>query len=804
MGALWIVLIGAVSVRAGQASALPDGRRWEMVSPPSKHGAGIEAIPRGGGPTQASDFGGAVTYAASGPVVAEAPSNRGPELAQILSVRSSSGSWTTQDIIPPHSALARLTGGRNSEYDVFSNSLSLGLVEPEGSTPLAPKQTPDETQERTIYLRADTPISPAASEETAYQKATENGAVVAPPGYLPLVDGANAPGKTIGDVEANNVVEFQAGSPDLSAVVFTSPEALTANAVRSEENDNSLYEWTGGSLHLVSLLPRNEKGEELPAAQANKEAALGSEDRLVRNAVSSDGSRVVWEAGRHLYLRDTRRGETIELDAPQAEAESELASPEPVFQGASSDGSKIFFTDAQRLTKDARAQEREPDLYVFEVTGAGDEPMKGRTTNLTKDVSPEPEERANVRGDVLGYSENGTTVFFVANGVLGETAASPGDCRTEGVGEECNVYMDRYNGSEWELRLVAQVSSEDEGDWAARSPGNLGLLTARVSPNGRYLAFMSNKPLTGYDSRDVASGVADEEVYLFDSDTGRMVCASCNPTAARPEGVRDPLQREGVGTLLVDRAEAWSGSSLAGSIPGWTEVDLGHALYQSRYLTNEGRLFFDGADSLVPADVNGKEDVYQYQPEGPHCNSSTDSTTEVFKRAGGGEGAAGCVALISSGTSALESAFLDASAKGPDGEEGEDVFFLTTSQLAPQDTDSAFDVYDAHRCTPSSPCPTPETSVNLPPCDEADACRSGSPTQPTIYGSPPSETAQGGGNLSASATSQPTRLSRAAMLIRALATCHKKPRKQRLACERRARRQYGPARRAKRSGRWSR
>ena len=73
-------------------------------------------------------------------------------------------------------------------------------------------------------------------------------------------------------------------------------------------------------------------------------------------------------------------------------------------------------------------------------------------------------------------------------------------------------------------------------------------------------------------------------------------------------------------------AEHW----LAGNIPGWTSESLTNALYQSRYLSNEGRLFFDSADALVPGiatptreeQVNGHtqkvgvENVYEYEPAG--------------------------------------------------------------------------------------------------------------------------------------------------------------------------------------------
>ena len=97
-------------------------------------------------------------------------------------------------------------------------------------------------------------------------------------------------------------------------------------------------------------------------------------------------------------------------------------------------------------------------------------------------------------------------------------------------------------------------------------------------------------------------------------------------------------------------------------------------------------MFFNSPDDLVPQATNHKEDVYEYEPAGVgSCESSSG----------------GCVALMSSGDSTEESAFLEATPSG------NDVFFLTAAQLLPQDTDRAFDIYDARVCTPASPCLTP-------------------------------------------------------------------------------------------------
>ena len=209
-------------------------------------------------------------------------------------------------------------------------------------------------------------------------------------------------------------------------------------------------------------------------------------------------------------------------------------------------------------------------------------------------------------------------------------------------------------------------------------------MSAAVSPDGDYLAFMSQQDLTGYDPANATGGEPDEEVYLYDAQTHRLSCASSSPQSEEegrafkaPEGVFEPEPSGETLGLLVDRPELWRDHRLAGSIesPAFNITDARPlALNQPRDLLDDGRLFFDSADDLVPAAQNHLEDVYEYEPEGQgSCGSS-----------------AGCVGLISSGSAGGESAFLDAS------ESGEDVFFLTAAQLVSADTDHAYDIYDAH------------------------------------------------------------------------------------------------------------
>ena len=114
---------------------------------------------------------------------------------------------------------------------------------------------------------------------------------------------------------------------------------------------------------------------------------------------------------------------------------------------------------------------------------------------------------AEVLGLVAGASEDGSYLYFVGNGELtkGEGAVK-GSCGAAPPAlAECNLYELHEVAGEWRTKLVAVLSGEDGPDF---SPA-LTDLTARVSPDGRRLAFMSHRRLTGYDNRDANSGRPD-------------------------------------------------------------------------------------------------------------------------------------------------------------------------------------------------------------------------------------------------------------------------------------------------------
>ncbi len=724
---------------AAGALTLPDGRAWELVSPATKDGALIPPFQEGGEVIQAAENGGAITYTSVGPVEAAAGNSNE---TQVLSVRQADGGWSSQDISTAHKVATNIAyQATGQEYKYFSSELASAFVEPFEEPAIeqpgkATRLSP-EASELTVYLRANIPFSPGG--QGIY------GETVAQGSYLPLVTGCPALGEQCKPsleeyanvppgTEFGGKIFFEGATTDLDHIIIHSLGVpLTAKTPEGNATSGGgMWEWAGGQLQIVSVLPSGEQGR--PAYLG------GREGYNARGAISSDGSRIVWSTAQHLYMRDVSNDQTVQLDAFQGGGGENFS---PDFQFADSDGSKVFFTDEAKLTAGSTAAEEEPDLYECAIV----EGLDGELSCILSDLTVDLGGHASVQGKpgvVLAGSDDSSYIYFVAKGKLTKTGEKNVQGEEAEVGED-NLYMLHYDEEkeEWEPPVfIAVLSEEDSNDWGGQKgiPGDLEGVTSRVSPNGRYLVFMSDQRLTEYNNADASSGEAEEEVYLFTAASDRLVCVSCNPTGERPAGVLDSIKANGGETLLVDGQKNWLERGLAGSVPGWTAMKSKVARYQSRYLSNDGRVFFDSADTLVPQDTNGRVDVYEYEPANVggerNCKESSSTFSELTD---------GCVALISSGSSNEESVFLDASGTGPGGEEAEDVFFLTSAPLVPADKDTAFDVYDARVCSGSTPC-SPE--VVLPPsCATESSCKAAPSPQPSIFGASGSATFSGTGNL---------------------------------------------------------
>ncbi len=763
--------------------AMLDGRGWELVSPPDKHGANINSLYG----AQAAANGEAVVYQAVDPTESN-PAGNGGSSVTVLSARAASG-WESHDLAAPHRSATALGG----EYILFSQDLSLAAVQPIGL--FEPALSPEAT-ELTPFLRTDfAPGDPGAfCTSNCYRPLVTGapGSADVPPGLHFGEEARCAPPKEPGQCGPT----FMGAAPDMTHIVIAASAPLTPGTPEGFIEGRALgnlFEWSAWRLTPISVLPDGEPA--LPTSRlAIGESTLGASNRA--RAISADGSRVVWaENGgflgieydasnrpkEHLYLRynatepqsavngagectQAARACTLQLD--QVEGGSGAGSVRPEFLTASADDSKIFFSDEQRLTANSGAVPSAPDLYECEVVKAANGGLECRLTDLTPEVNGES---AGVAGTALGASEDGSTIYFAASGVLTSAQenaeherAQPGDCaELPPENAVCNLYRE-HAGT---ITFVASIDSRrDNHDWGAHF-GQFSDLTARVSPNGEWLAFMSSRSLTGYDNNDAVTGLPDQEVYLYHgAGSGTLVCASCNPTGARPHG------SPGKPYSLVEIEG--SDGPWAANIPSWHGSE---GNYQTRYLSDSGRLFFDSSDALVPQDTNGTEDVYEYEP--PNVGSCSAGSATFSPAAGG------CVDLISSGTSPQESAFFDAS------ESGDDVFFLSASSLSYRDIDTSYDMYDA-RVGGGESEPPPQ------PACEGDSCQSpvAAPDDPT----PNSLTFSGPGNLSQTPATAPAGTKAAAKsktrrLAKALRLCAKRrSRERRTRCRVSARRRFGP------------
>jgi hypothetical protein len=664
------------------SAGLPDGRHYEMVSPPQKLGEvfPIEPTHNLGGragkscllgeclpgvnatlaPMQSAPNGEAIVFQGQpfSPGLAAGPN-------EYLSRRSPGGWGTSQSLSP---ALA--SNGANQGFKAFSSDLSRGV----------------------LYQ-----IEPALSPEAPVREgeAFANLYLTDSAGSLrPLITEA-PPHREPGELSEDFHVSYggsNAGSatvPALTHVVFSADDALTGEvpnvAPEAPEVEASscilpfqscnLYEWTGGELRLVNVLPGNTatvpgavlgSGRLLPETSGLLEKYAAAAD----NAISADGSRIFWtdEATGQVYVRiDGERTEEIKDHAGR-------------FLTASPDGSKVLLTDGC--------------LYDLEV-----EPPAQPCEDLTAG-------QGEFEG-ILGASEDLSRIYFV------DRAALTGSEEENANGEHAEPEaFNLYAWDEGETNFIGRLLNppfEEGGDNQIGSARGFGAWkpssqnrTAQVSPDGRFLAFMSKASLTGYDNEvsevtgegckgeeggSAVGGTVCFEVFEYDADSEKLTCASCNPTGQRPLGQSN--------LSLLRQAPQ----------PGNLSAD------------GQGRLFFESQDTLSTGDTNGAiQDVYEWEPNG----------------VGSCRQANGCVALISSGHASGDSFFFDGSLSG------NDAFIVTREQLLPQDKDDRLDLYDARvgggvEAGTTAPC-------------NGEACKgpiSGSPQLPT----PASSEFSGAGNL---------------------------------------------------------
>ncbi len=336
---------------------LLDHRGWEMVSPIDKNGGSI-SLPGtifGGGVFQASSGGGSIAYSSADAFGAGAQG--APSGSQYIATRGE-GAWSTANITT--AVLSGSYGNRPNgvPYQLFAPDLSRGLLS-------NGERCRGEAGGECKVANPPLPGTGAPSGYRNYYLRSGSGS------FTSILTSADLSHTTL--TAAQFELRFAAASPDLSHVVLASCAALSNGATETatpgtcEAADRNLYEYSGGSLVPINVLP------------AGTTTTPGAAIAAPAAAVSADGSRVYWTEGGNLYLREGSVSKQVD--------ESLAGGGE--FQTASSDGATAYLT-------------KEGNLYRYAAAS-------GTLSPLVSD--------GTVTG-VLGASANGNVVYYLTSAGL--------------------------------------------------------------------------------------------------------------------------------------------------------------------------------------------------------------------------------------------------------------------------------------------------------------------------------------------------------------------------------------------------
>jgi hypothetical protein len=664
---------------------LPDNRAWEMVSPPNKNGG--EAIPdvfmtRVAADGSAASF---ASFVAFGDAIGTGDATNYVSLRSADSQPGDNG-WSTHAITPPQKPVTiDLTTGAYDHYwsGAFSPDLDSGVF-------AAPTPLTDDPNVANVpgnlYVRDDL-RTPGHGH---YQLLTACPLCEATSTPLPPLPSPTT--ERFAPVLYREVRSLFAGaSPDFGHVLFETRRNLTADAPDQPEGCSiehfpgvvfcavRLYEWDHGTTRYAGRIPVD------PATSCDDSGAPACVSAPVSIAgqgpsgfisntppnapgVISDGSdghsRIFLtfptedgvtpspigstDPAGNLYVRVDHEV-TDQLNASEREGGPAEYRPAK-FLDASADGQRAFFITGAALTDDA-STDNTPKIYMYDASKPGSDPH-----NLTLIAGEEAV-------GITGISADGTYVYMLIreNGPDRIELWHDGALTSIGQLKTDNDHTEEDNlvtGPQYNLRAGIDIQQ------------------ARVTPDGRHLLFAARDGaglLSSRGGEDYDHGTCHpefsvpqpcRELYLYDAETDSLQCASCNPSG-----------EPGSGFTYGSFSPAFGG-------PAAEAARLNHPL------SDDGRyVFFTTAEALVPRDINGVNDAYEF-----------DSST-------------GKPHLLSSGEDPRPSYFMDAS------DDGSDAFIATAERLSGWDRDEAGDLYDA-RIGGGFPEPSPP-----PPSCQGDACQ---------------------------------------------------------------------------------
>lgn len=517
--------------------ALPECRAYEMVTDPNKEGNGARL--------RDFDGGEALEYRSGAPNIAH--SGQGTFLGSFyVSTRTPAGWETIPDLNGPTGSLfgapEHAQFSEIGEVPIYSADLLSSVWRLKGKDPAG------------AYLRR-------------------------PDGRFVLI----AP--TGGTEGGNRLGEAAVGaSDDLSHVVYN-------GVVQSAEEifGPGVYEFVGTGNDQPRRVDVDNSGA--PISTCGFEVGGGGEPAAIGRAVSTDGRVIVVQVAggcggsnppaNELWARvdgttsydvsasDCDRtavdpgGACYSPPCPVAGSQnggSCLSTSGPIFAGASVDGSRVYFTTAEQLV-DGDTDETD-DLYACDIPATPQAPVgRANPCSALHEVSAGSAGGANVQ-EVLTTSDDGSTAYFTARGVLAGNVDALGEAAL--AGDE-NLYVWRTDAAHPDGQTTF-VASLPEGE----AP------LAQTTPEGRYLVLQTAGRLLPSDTDE------STDIYRYDAVTGEMARVSTGVSGAGGNGEFD------------------------------AELSVSHFVHNSHpSISDNGKLIvFATEEALSPLDGNGEPDAY--------------------------------------------------------------------------------------------------------------------------------------------------------------------------------------------------
>jgi hypothetical protein len=755
---VFVVVVSAMALVAVPALALPEGRHYELVSPPYKAGYGVaEAL------EAAASDGESVAFLSQG-VFAGAPTD---QVGNAYVARRGASEWQTTSLEPP--ATMAPSGIPVDFTPTLDSILWRGTLAPNGGT--AEYESPE-----TVFLRHLTGTADVQENwqvagrvvETLDKKHFKPAYIGASPDFCHILFIEEGGGQLV-----SAAVGTEAEVYDLSTGCGDEPVSLGVVGLNNQGKvlDSYCKERIGG-FHILEPegAGQNEVHPFNAIADGGREVFFSDfVEPSERGAGCTAGTTVAAPGNPAQVFVRLDGSRTVEVSRPleagafggcekggvPGEVPCKGASKRApaLFWGASEDGSKVFFTTPAPLTGEG---DETNNLYMATIgcpggMAEGCEVTQRQVTSLTR-VSQASlvGGGAGVQG-VVKIAPDGSHVYFVARGVLSEERGVEGAVAVKGAD---NMYV--YDSTSGRVAFIADLCSgsglsggvadgrcpssleskgpggrvggearNDVGLWKGEE-GN-GQPEAKVNvcgmpstgecggvrETGRFLVFSTYAQLIGHGLQADTDNAKD--VYRYDAqagaldrvslgEEGHVANGNCNDAAAGAGGVEVSCDAEVVSPI--------GSRSTVDTVHAQLEMD-------NRAISEDGsRIVFRSTAPLSVDATNGLVNVYEWHQE-----------------PGWGEGR---VSLVSSGTSqtADSGAVITPS--------GGDIFFVTSQGLVPRDTDGQADVYDA-RLGAGFP-PVPEEPQ---PCS-GDACQ-GPLTDPAALLVPGTVSQAPGGNFAAPA-----------------------------------------------------